>query len=121
MNLKALATQLECQGVDPGYIQRFDWEKWILDKPSDRPVDDPPLFPASKRARSLVLYLLQKYLKVVDPLYIQSLREDLDETRSVANTNMADLKRMEKKLEQSTHELETLKGTLRSLDLRDLT
>ena len=61
MNLKALATQLECQGVDPGYIQRIDWEDWILSSVGFIETDERTR--DFVRMRSLVLYLLQEHLR----------------------------------------------------------
>ena len=113
MTLKALATQLECQGVDPGYIQRFDWEDWILTLPSDSRMIHQLSELVSNRMRSLVLHLLQEYLKVTNAEYIKTLQETLEELRR----DLEDYKDVREELKQSRHELETLKGTLRSLDL----
>ena len=96
MTLKALATQLECQGVDPGYIQRFDWEKWILAKESDWSTG-PLSFLVADRVKSLVLHLLQEYLKVVD--------EDLGKYAQELNAQL-------RKVEGELGEYKRIKGPL---------
>lgn len=79
MNLKGLATQLECQGVDPGYIQRFDWEKWILTLPSRWSLRDNHLNPIEMK--SLVLHLLQEYLRVANAEYVKTLQVEIEALR----------------------------------------
>ena len=79
MNLKGLAAQLEAQGVDPGYIQRFDWEKWILTLPSRWSLRDDHLNPME--VKSLVLYLLQEYLLVEEQERVTELKNELSTTK----------------------------------------
>ncbi len=78
MTLKWLASQLELQGVDSGYVQRFDWEMWILNSylmMEDLQCDT--VGESTKKTKSLVLYLLQEYLWVVNAEYVRSLEEQL--------------------------------------------
>ncbi len=123
MTLKGLATQLECQGVDPGYVQRFDWEKWILTRLSDGSVDR-SLIPASKRAKSLVLYLIQEYLRVEEQGRMAKLeselsttKEDLREARVDGELWLADLDSAESNLAEAKRSIEILRRSLD--DVRD--
>jgi len=78
MTLKELASQLECQGVNPGYVQGSDWETWILNSFLMGDLEYETVEENTKKTKSLVLYLLQEYFRVMDEAYVQTLQEDLE-------------------------------------------
>ena len=114
MNLKGLATQLECQGVDPGYIQRFDWEKWILRM---HPENREP----GKSIKSRVLHLLQEYFRVVDEEKalqeeLEDLRGDLEDSRNEVLVLKRSLTRAKHEVELSLEREKTLRGAIHRRD-----
>ncbi len=68
MSLKELAIRLEHQGVDSGYVQRLDWETWILESYLMGDLSYHTVKENTKRTKSLVLHLLQEYVRVVEAL-----------------------------------------------------